>query len=508
MIKNSDLSDFIKIKTSEFKNLLDIYQESDMKFFYQNLSFHFLEEFMKQKVYSQKVLKDIAKGIYYIYGLNKVEGEAAYLSLENLIKTGLGNFKKAEDNFPPKRVEQLTQQLTFLLKDYMKNRGLKQIVPYLNILYAPFLEGMGFDELKYVAKSLLYQARSESNGNFFPQDICFEIELGFPKSLKNKKVGQGDSIFNGNFYSDYTDIADLFAIAMVETIGENLPQQNMPGFPISHLVVMMDETIDISQKEILRTALKVSHKNPHLKIQIKSRRKKNKERLLEESLFYGIKWQRVAINLPQLVYRVKALEESALEKIVQEVLSSIVISFLDKKKALLPYLSLGKGVKNFDEHFSCRIELLGMESALRFLYDDSFRSKQVYAFVDIFLKESERLMKKHSIYIDFDVFSKFEAHHFLMKKNDIFDENINKQMDRTYQTYLDFQIFDNSFINNIQTLKDRLKSYKKYGWSADLDILNTPENMQDKTWKALRNLLQVDGENLQEEIFHSSDRLK
>jgi ribonucleoside-triphosphate reductase len=189
-------------------------------------------------------------------------------------------------------------------------------VGYLNILYAPYLEGMSDDELRQEAQHLIFSgsqnAFSRGGQTLF---LDFNIHTGVPDYLKDVPAIGPSGRETGKVYGDYSQTAMRFCRAMLDTWRAGDQFGHVFAFPKCDLHVNDETFKDPAQRDLLKYACQVSSENgsPYfvfdrdavtLAACCRLRTKIEDTymiRHLESMRFCG--FQNVTINLPQAAYR-------------------------------------------------------------------------------------------------------------------------------------------------------------------------------------------------------------
>lgn len=138
-------------------------------------------------------------------------------SIEYVKKFGLQGLTNLNtESHPARSASVLTGHLNTFLASMQANYAGALGIAYINILYAPYLEGMDFDELKQVAQELIFNgsqnAFSRGGQTLF---LDFNIHSGVPSYLKRvPAIGPGGSYM--------MRLADGTSVALVEVLRDEL----------------------------------------------------------------------------------------------------------------------------------------------------------------------------------------------------------------------------------------------------------------------------------------------
>ncbi|MBM4039439.1 MAG: anaerobic ribonucleoside-triphosphate reductase, partial [Planctomycetes bacterium] len=189
-------------------------------------------------------------------------------------------------------------------------------VGYINILYAPYLEGMSYKEMCQEAQHLIFSgsqsAFSRGGQTLF---LDFNIHTGVPRYLADiPAIGPGGQ-YTGKTYGDYSETARLFTRAMLDTWRAGDQHGHIFAFPKCDLHVNADTFADPKQLEVLEYACQIASENgvPYfvfdrdevtLSACCRLRTAIDDVHMikhLESMRFCG--FQNVTVNLPQAAYR-------------------------------------------------------------------------------------------------------------------------------------------------------------------------------------------------------------
>jgi len=275
-----------------------------------------LKQYMLQNIFSSDVATGHLKGVVHIHDLGYPRAYCSSHSLEYIKKYGLdlGNLDTA--SAPASHARTLTGHLNTYLASMQAYYAGALGIGYVNIFYAPYVEGMSFKEMRQEAQYLIFSgsqnAFSRGGQSLF---IDFNIHTGIPTYLKNiPAIGPGGKP-TGRTYGDYEEAAQEFTRAMLSVWREGDRDGHPFAFPKCDFHITEEGLVDPKQLELLDYASQIASENGstyfifdrdevtlsaccRLRTQIKD------NYMIEhpESMrFCG--FQNVTVNLPQAAYR-------------------------------------------------------------------------------------------------------------------------------------------------------------------------------------------------------------
>ncbi len=489
---------------ADMKDVLAHREVERPQYVYQQIAADTMRQFMLQSIYSPEVVNYHLRGAMHLYSLDSCYWDEASLSLEALKRLGMSLVFLAETAAPPKYARSLSGQLSTLIQECGAYAARKIIIPSLTLSYAPFLEGMSYDQIKQEAQTLFYSCWRSIDLTQRPQDVDIEIELAVPQAWQDIDAIGPSGEWTGKRYGHYQDTVEMFAMAMVEVIDEELPLHRASGFPQCVLSVTSRGLATLAQKEILRAALSVARVNPHLSIRLDPIENQKRSDLWETRLFHDLTFHTVAINMPQLVYRWKHLRENTLYLLMYSVIDRVLESCLQKRHMLSQIKALPLVVDDKERlQECCRIELVGLGSALDHMYDDGVKEDYVHQVMHYCWQKADQFSEEHNVNIRFHVASDPQVNCAMVQANERFAPDLNNLMsvmeDHSYQ---DLQPFGTATYANRKMFAGWLKCYEHYGWPILLDILGEHSFMTNEDLLAsLTALLYKEDMSVQEEMF-------
>jgi anaerobic ribonucleoside-triphosphate reductase len=237
-------------------------------------------------------------------------------SLEYLKKYGLELMNLDTKSGPAKHARTLTGHLNTFLASMQAYYAGALGVGYINIMYAPYVEGMDEDQMRQEAQHLIFScsqsAFSRGGQTLF---LDFNVHAGVPGYMRNTPaIGPGGQ-YTGRTYGDYEKAAQAFCRAMLEVWHRGDRDGHLFAFPKCDFHINADSFREPGQRELVEYACVLASENgvPYfvfdrdevtLSACCRLRAAIDDRHMIEhpESMrFCG--FQNVTINLPQAAYR-------------------------------------------------------------------------------------------------------------------------------------------------------------------------------------------------------------
>jgi len=236
-------------------------------------------------------------------------------------------------------------------------------VGYINIMYAPYLEGLSDKEMRQEAQHLIFSASqnafSRGGQSLF---IDHNIHTGVPNYLKKIPAIGPSGKHTGKTYGDYEELAQRFAKAMLDVWRAGDEYGRPFAFPKCDFHVNEDTFKDPKQLELLEYACQIASENGAtyfvfdrdevtLSACCRLRTQIEDNYMIEhpESMrFCG--FQNITINLPQAAYRAGKGNIEGLYKEIDRCMQISIKAHLEKKEFIaqlmkeshLPMWEVGK----------------------------------------------------------------------------------------------------------------------------------------------------------------------
>ncbi len=278
---------------------------------------HTLKQYALQEVFSDHVGEAHMLGKIHIHDLGyPTRVYCSSHSLEYLKKYGLHLQNLDTSSAPARHARTLTGHLNTFLASMQAYYAGALGVGYINIFYAPFVEGMSYREMEQEAQHLIFS----SSQNAFSRGgqtlfLDFNVHTGVPNYLKSIPAIGPAGRYNGRTYGDYEKTAQRFCKAMLDVWRAGDQYGNVFAFPKCDLHVSDETFEDPAQREILDYACQIASQNgvPYfifdrdevtLSACCRLRTTIKDDYMIrhpESMRFCG--FQNITINLPQAAYR-------------------------------------------------------------------------------------------------------------------------------------------------------------------------------------------------------------
>ncbi len=354
-----------------------------------------LKQYALQEVFTEEVADAHRNGMVHLHDLGyPTRVYCSSHSLEYLKKYGLQLENLDTSSAPAKHARTLTGHLNTFLASMQAYYAGALGVAYINIMYAPYVEGMSDAEMKQEAQHLIFS----SSQNAFSRGgqtlfLDFNIHTGIPGYLKDIPAIGPSGKYLDRTYGSFSDAATRFTKAMLDVWAAGDQYGHIFAFPKCDFHINHETFADPKQYEIYNYACEIAAKNgtPYfifdrdevtLSACCRLRTTIDDTYMIrhpESMRFCG--FQNVTINLPQCAYRAGRgnFEKFCLE--LERSLDICVKAHLQKKlfaKTLMsgpsmPLWQVGKiaadGRPYIDLDASTYIVgVIGLNEALQFLF--------------------------------------------------------------------------------------------------------------------------------------------
>jgi ribonucleoside-triphosphate reductase len=385
-----DLEQLILSKSSENSNITANNPEAI------NLTIaeHALKQFALQEIFSAEVADAHKVGLVHLHDLGyPTRVYCSSHSLEYIKKYGLQLSNLDTTSGPAKHARTLTGHLNTFLASMQAYYAGALGVGYINILYAPYLEGMSDEDMRQEAQYLIFS----SSQNAFSRGgqtlfLDFNIHTGIPGYIANlPAVGPGGK-YTGKTYGDYKDVAMRFTRAMLDVWRAGDAHGHVFAFPKCDLHINEETFTEPEQLEILKYACQIASENgtPYfvfdrdevtLAACCRLRTKIEDDYMikhLESMRFCG--FQNVTVNLPQCAYRAGRGNWEGMKQQIDKAMDIVMKAHLQKKAFTqklmaspeMPLWQVGKTAADGRPYIdldTCTyiIGLIGLNEALHYL---------------------------------------------------------------------------------------------------------------------------------------------
>lgn len=276
-----------------------------------------LKQYALKKIFSKDISDAHLQGMIHLHDLGyPTRVYCSSHSLEYLKKYGLCLQNLDTRSAPAKHARTLTGHLNTFLASMQAYYAGALGVGYINILYAPYLEGLSDEQLRQEAQHLIFSgsqsAFSRGGQTLF---LDFNIHTGVPRYMKNiPAIGPGGKE-TGRTYGDYEETAMRFTRALLDVWRHGDSSGHIFAFPKCDFHVNAESFTDPRQFELLKYACEIASENgtpyfvfdrDEVTLSACCRLRTTIEdnymlKHLESMRFCG--FQNITINLPQAAYR-------------------------------------------------------------------------------------------------------------------------------------------------------------------------------------------------------------
>ncbi|MFW5915246.1 MAG: anaerobic ribonucleoside-triphosphate reductase [Planctomycetota bacterium] len=359
-----DLDTIIKAKSNENANI----SQNNPEAINLAVAEKTLKQYALKEVFSDEVGEAHMTGQVHLHDLGyPTRVYCSSHSLEYIKKYGLDLENLDSSSAPARHARTLTGHLNTFLASMQAYYAGALGVGYINIFYAPYLEGKSYEEMKQEAQHLIFS----SSQNAFSRGgqtlfLDFNVHTGVPRYLRDvPAIGPGGE-YTGRNYGSYEKTAQRFCKAMLDVWREGDGKGNIFAFPKCDLHINQDTLDDPAQREILDYACEIASENgvPYfifdrdevtLSACCRLRTVIEDQHMIEhpESMrFCG--FQNVTVNLPQAAYRAGEGNWDALREEIDDALQTAMKAHLEKRSFIstlmsspeMPLWQVGKEAKD------------------------------------------------------------------------------------------------------------------------------------------------------------------
>ncbi|MDR1613030.1 MAG: anaerobic ribonucleoside-triphosphate reductase [Planctomycetota bacterium] len=305
-----------------------------------------LKQYALQEVFSPDVADAHREGMVHLHDLGyPTRVYCSSHSIEYLKKYGLHLENLDTSSAPARHARTLTGHLNTFLASMQAYYAGALGVAYINIMYAPLVEGMSDLEMRQEAQHLIFS----SSQNAFSRGgqtlfLDFNIHTGIPEYLKTvPAIGPGGKYLD-RCYGSFTETATRFTRAMLDVWAAGDQYGHIFAFPKCDFHINHETFADARQYAIYRYACEIAAKNgtpyfifdrDEVTLSACCRLRTVIEdaymiRHPESMRFCG--FQNVTINLPQCAYRAGRGNFARLCSEIERSLEICVKAHLQKKK--------------------------------------------------------------------------------------------------------------------------------------------------------------------------------
>ncbi len=353
-----------------------------------------LKQYALQEVFSQDVAEAHLMGKIHLHDLGyPTRVYCSSHSLEYLKKYGLDLENLDSSSAPARHARTLTGHLNTFLASMQAYYAGALGIGYINIFYAPYVEGMSPGEMKQEAQHLIFS----SSQNAFSRGgqtlfLDFNVHTGVPQYLRDvPAIGPGGQ-YTGRPYGSYERSAQLFCKAMLDVWREGDQYGNVFAFPKCDFHINDESLEDPVQRELVEYACRIASENgvPYfafdrdevtLSACCRLRtviRDDYAIRHPESMRFCG--FQNVTVNLPQCAYRAGRGNFEALEREIDEMIGLTVKAHRQKRAFIgslmtspeMPLWQIGKTARDGRPYVDLKeatyiVGLLGLNECMQYM---------------------------------------------------------------------------------------------------------------------------------------------
>jgi len=353
-----------------------------------------LKQYALNHIFSKNVADAHLSGMIHLHDLGyPTRVYCSSHSLEYIKKYGLDLENLDSTSSPAKHARTLTGHLNTFLASMQAYYAGALGVGYINIFYAPYLEGFSDEEIQQEAQYLIFSgsqsAFSRGGQTLF---LDFNVHTGVPSYLRNvPAIGPGGRE-TGKTYAEYEETAQRFARALLEVWRRGDTNGNIFAFPKCDFHVNAETFTDPKQLELLKFACQVASENgsPYfvfdrsavtLSACCRLRTTIEDDSMIrhpERMRFCG--FQNITINLPQAAMRAGRGNLQGLYREIDRAMDIAIQAHLEKKAFIaklmgashLPLWQIGKKAKDGNPYVDLEkstyiIGLLGLNECVQYL---------------------------------------------------------------------------------------------------------------------------------------------
>ena len=288
-----------------------------------------LKQYALKEIFTQDVSQAHLNGAIHLHDLGyPIRVYCSAHSLEYIKKYGLKLQNLSTQSSPARHAQTLTGHLNTFLASMQAYYAGALGIGYVNILYAPYMVGMSYKQMKQEAQYLIYScsqnAFSRGGQTLF---IDFNVHTGIPKYLRDIPAIGPRGEYTGKTYKEYEKESQAFLKALMDVWREG-DSIGLPfPFPKMDFHINEETYTDPAQRELLEYACQIASENgaPYfvfdrdevtLSACCRLRTKITDNYMInhpESMRFCG--FQNITINLPQCSYRGDRTPEGTIQEI-------------------------------------------------------------------------------------------------------------------------------------------------------------------------------------------------
>ena len=384
-----DLRQMLTSKTQENSNL----NNNNPEAVHLEVNNHIMKQYALKEVFSHDVSEAHRLGEIHLHDLADIlKFYCSVHSPEYIKKYGLALNNLDTVSKPAKHARTLTGHINTFLGSMQAYYAGAMGLSYINIFYAPLLEGMSDEEIKQEAQHLVFSlSQNAFNRGGSSLFIDLNLHLDVPEVLALvPAIGSGGK-YTGKLYKDYEEESQKFLKAILDVIREGDGGGGLFAMPKIDLHINNTSFTDPKQKELLEYACQVTSENGSvyfifdrsatvLSACCRLRTTIEDENMLshpERLRFCG--FMNCTLNLPQAAYRSNG-DWDFFYKELDRVIELAIKAHLQKKDFTtslmveegLPLYEMGKPSKDGEPYIDMGavthiIGLIGLNDVLQFM---------------------------------------------------------------------------------------------------------------------------------------------
>ena len=353
-----------------------------------------LKQYALREVFSEDIGEAHMRGEIHIHDLGyPTRVYCSSHSLEYIKKYGLDLENLDTSSAPAKHAGTLTGHLNTFLASMQAYYAGALGVGYINVFYAPYVEGMSDEQMRQEAQHLIFSssqsAFSRGGQTLF---LDFNVHTGVPAYLKDvPAIGPGGK-YNGRTYGQYEDTSQRFCRAMLDVWRAGDQHGTIFAFPKCDLHINQATFTEPKQRELLEYACRIASENgvPYfvfdrdevtLSACCRLRTTITDDYMIkhpESMRFCG--FQNVSINLPQCAMRAGPGDFNALTDEIDRMLEYAIAAHVQKRKFIgrlmsgpnMPLWQIGKSAADGRPYVDLKqatyiVGLIGLNECLQYM---------------------------------------------------------------------------------------------------------------------------------------------
>jgi len=353
-----------------------------------------LKQFALREVFTEDLAEAHLLGKIHLHDLGyPTRVYCSSHSVEYLKKYGLDLENLDSSSAPAKHARTLTGHVNTFLASMQAYYAGALGVGYINVFYAPYVEGMSYKEMKQEAQHLIFS----SSQNAFSRGgqtlfLDFNVHTGVPRYLRDVPAIGPSGKYTGRTYGSYEKAAQRFCRAMLDVWREGDQHGHIFAFPKCDFHLNADTFTDPEQRKLLDYACEIASENgvPYfvfdrdevtLSACCRLRTVIKDDYMIrhpESMRFCG--FQNITINLPQCAYRAGKGNFDGLMEEIEAMLELAIKAHVQKRAFIgplmaspsMPLWQIGKVAKDGRPYVDLKestyiVGLVGLNECMQFM---------------------------------------------------------------------------------------------------------------------------------------------